>query len=276
MGRSKAGLHIFLFVTRCVCTMRLIIQETLYPSIPMKPEMTKKAEEKRCVTGIEGLDRIIGGGLPVGGTVLVAGICGSGKSALGIEFLVRGAMRGEKGVIISTVHSPVKLMSSVPSLDFFDKKIIDTGVLKLVDINDLLKAVTTQLRPMDTAAARQLLDSLKDLISGGPMKRLVIDSITPLLMEMEESAGREFLKGLANLLYETNCTGILISEASQTDGFEMVVADGIINLGNFERRGDILRVLQVIKMSGAAHSRSRYVTDSTSLGLLLTPMLRGL
>ena len=44
--------------------------------------MTKKAESTRCVTGIEGLDRIIGGGLPVGGTILVAGICGSGKSAL--------------------------------------------------------------------------------------------------------------------------------------------------------------------------------------------------
>lgn len=241
----------------------------------MKTEMTKKAEERRCVTGIEGLDRIIGGGLPVGGTVLVAGICGSGKSALGIEFLVRGAMRGEKGVLISTVHAPAKLMSSVPTLDFFDKKIIESGVLRPVNINDLLEDLT-ESRPMDKAAARRLLDSLKRLISGGPVKRLVIDSVTPLLMEMEEPAGREFLKGLANLLYETNCTGVLISEASGTDGFEMVVADGIITLGNFERRGDLLRVLQVVKMSGAAHSRSRYVTDSTSLGLLLTPLLRGL
>jgi circadian clock protein KaiC len=242
----------------------------------MKPEMTKKAEERRCVTGIEGLDRIMGGGLPVGGTVLVAGICGSGKSALGIEFLVRGALRGEKGILISTVHSPVKLMASVPSLDFFDKKIIDTGVLRLININDLMKGFSTGGRPLDKAAALKLLDALKDLISGGPVKRLAIDSITPLLMEMEEPAGREFLKGLANLLYETNCTGVLISEASRTDGFEMVVADGIITLGNFERRGDLLRVLQVVKMSGAAHSRSRYVTDSTSLGLLLTPLLRGL
>jgi circadian clock protein KaiC len=242
----------------------------------MKPGMTKKAEERRCVTGIEGLDRIIGGGLPVGGTVLVAGICGSGKSALAIEFLIRGAMHGEKGVLISTVHSPVKLLSSVPSLDFFDKKIIDTGVLKLVNVNDLLKDAAMNARPMNTAAARQLLDSLKDLLSGGQVRRLVIDSITPLLMEMDGPAGREFLKGLANMLYETKCTGVLISESSHTDGFEMVVADGIITLGNFERRGDLLRVLQVVKMSGAAHSRSRYVTDSTSLGLLLTPLLRGL
>jgi circadian clock protein KaiC len=238
--------------------------------------MAKNAEQRRCVTGIEGLDRIIGGGLPVGGTILVAGICGSGKSALGIEFLVRGALAGQKGILISTVHSPEKLMMSVPPLDFFDKKILESGSLKAIGIDEVMKFAKVEHNLIDIESARQMLASIKTLISNGSAKRLVIDSTTPLLMEMQPSAGREFLKGLANLLYELKCTGILISETTQTDGFEMVVADGIITLGNFERRGDIIRVIQVVKMSGAAHSRSRYVTDSTSLGLLLTPMLRGL
>jgi circadian clock protein KaiC len=241
----------------------------------MLPEMSKKPEDARCVTGIEGLDRIIGGGLPVGGTVLVAGICGSGKSALGIEFLVRGALQGQKGILISTVHSADKLLTSVPPLEFFDKRIMDDGTFKTIDIGEVMKFAKVGHQLIDNEGAMQMLVSIKVLITNGSVKRLVIDSTTPLLMEMEPSAGREFLKGLANLLYEKKCTGILISETSQTDGFEMVVADGIITLGNFERRGDILRVIQVVKMSGAAHSRSRYVTDSTSLGLLLTPMLRG-
>jgi len=242
----------------------------------MLTEMAKKPEERRCVTGIEGLDRIIGGGLPVGGTVLVAGICGSGKSALGIEFLVRGALLGEKGILISTVHSTEKLMTSAPPLDFFDKKILDSGTLKTIEIGEVMKFAKVEHQLIDVEGAMQMLASIRTLIANGPVKRLVIDSTTPLLMEMHPSAGRAFLKGLANLLYEKKCTGILISETSQTDSFEMMVADGIITLGNFERRGDILRVIQVVKMSGAAHSRSRYVTDSTSLGLLLTPLLRGL
>jgi circadian clock protein KaiC len=238
--------------------------------------MGNKADERRCVTGMEGLDRIIGGGLPIGGTILVAGICGSGKSALGIEFLVRGALMGQKGILISTVHSAEKLMMSVPPLDFFDKKIIENGTLKTIGIEEMMGFAKVQHDLIDTDGALQMLASIKTLITNGPVKRLVIDSTTPLLMQMEPSAGREFLKGLANMLYEKKCTGILISETSQVDGFETIVADGIITLGNLERRGDILRVIQVIKMSGAAHSRSRYVTDSTSLGLLLTPMLRGL
>ncbi|MGD0818917.1 MAG: ATPase domain-containing protein [Methanomassiliicoccales archaeon] len=238
--------------------------------------MAKKAEERRCVTGIEGLDRIIGGGLPVGGTILVSGICGSGKSALGIEFLVRGALMGQRSILISTVHSAEKLMMSVPPLDFFDKKIVETGMLKMIEIEEVMKFAKVEHQLIDIEGAMQMLASIKSIITNGSVKRLVIDSTTPLLMEMEQSAGREFLKGLANLLYERKCTGILVSETSQIDGFETVVADGIITLGNFERRGDILRVIQVVKMSGAAHSRSRYVTDTTSLGLLLTPMLRGL
>jgi circadian clock protein KaiC len=238
--------------------------------------MGNKADERRCVTGMEGLDRIIGGGLPIGGTILVAGICGSGKSALGIEFLVRGALMGQKGILISTVHSAEKLMMSVPPLDFFDKKIIENGALKTIGIEEMMGFAKVEHDIIDTDGALQMLASIKTLITNGSVKRLVIDSTTPLLMQMEPSAGREFLKGLANMLYEKKCTGILISETSQVDGFETIVADGIITLGNLERRGDILRVIQVIKMSGAAHSRSRYVTDSTSLGLLLTPMLRGL
>jgi circadian clock protein KaiC len=238
--------------------------------------MANKAEERRCVTGMEGLDRIIGGGLPIGGTILVAGICGSGKSALGIEFLVRGALMGQKGILISTVHSAEKLMMSVPPLDFFDKKIVETGALKTIGIEEVMKFAKVGHNLIDVEGAMQMLASIRTLITNGSVKRLVIDSTTPLLMEMEPSAGREFLKGLGNMLYEKKCTGILVSETSQMDGFETIVADGIITLGNFERRGDIIRVIQVIKMSGAAHSRSRYVTDSTSLGLLLTPMLRGL
>jgi circadian clock protein KaiC len=244
--------------------------------IRMVPEMVKKAEQGRCVTGIEGLDRIIGGGLPIGGTVLVAGICGSGKSALGIEFLIRGALAGQKGLLISTVHSAEKLMASVPPLDFFDRRIIDSGTLKAIGIEDVMKFTKIENNLINIEGARQMLASIRGLINNGSVKRLVIDSTTPLLMEMEPSAGREFLKGLENILHELKCTGILISEATQTDGFETVVADGIITLGNFERRGDIIRVIQVVKMSGASHSRSRYVTDSTSLGLLLTPLLRGL
>ncbi len=58
-------------------------------------------------------------------------------------------------------------------------------------------------------------------------------------------------------------------------GVEEAIADGIILLGNLERRGDLLRTIQVIKMRGTTHSRAKYVLDLTPIGVLLAPLLKG-
>src|SRR5437016_1458398 len=56
----------------------------------------------KCTTGIQGLDEITGGGLPKGRPTLVCGGAGCGKTLLGIEFLVRGAMlHDEPGVFLA-------------------------------------------------------------------------------------------------------------------------------------------------------------------------------
>ena len=51
--------------------------------------------------------------------------------------------------------------------------------------------------------------------------------------------------------------------------------DGIVLLWNARRRGDILRVLQIVKMRGSAHSHAQYVIELTPIGLLMTPHLKG-
>ncbi len=57
---------------------------------------------KKCPTGILGLDEITGGGLPKGRTTIVCGGPGCGKTMLGVEFLVRGAMKfNEPGVLMT-------------------------------------------------------------------------------------------------------------------------------------------------------------------------------
>ena len=64
---------------------------------------------------------------------------------------------------------------------------------------------------IDIEDAMQMLTSIKGMIK---IKGLKDDSITPLLMEMEPSAAGEFLKGLANILYEKKGTILLVSESS--------------------------------------------------------------
>ena len=52
-------------------------------------------------TGVPGLDYIVRGGLPRNRMYLVQGDPGSGKTTLGLQFLLEGKRRGESGIYIS-------------------------------------------------------------------------------------------------------------------------------------------------------------------------------
>lgn len=52
--------------------------------------------KERIVTGVEGLDPILGGGLLRNNLYLVKGPAGAGKTTLALQFLLEGARRGEK------------------------------------------------------------------------------------------------------------------------------------------------------------------------------------
>src|SRR5581483_4085072 len=65
-------------------------------------ETPKCLELRKAPTGISGLDEITQGGLPAGRPTLVAGGPGSGKTLLGMTFLVNGAtLFDEPGVLMT-------------------------------------------------------------------------------------------------------------------------------------------------------------------------------
>ena len=61
---------------------------------------------QKCPTGIKGFDEITEGGLPKNRTTLVSGGAGSGKTLLGLDFLINGAIKfKEPGVFMSFVET---------------------------------------------------------------------------------------------------------------------------------------------------------------------------
>src|SRR2546423_150365 len=86
---------------------------------------------EKASTGIAGLDEITRGGLPKGRPTLVCGGPGCGKSLMGMEFLIRGALQfGEPGVLMTFEETEEDIKKNVASLGFDinqlvrDKKII--------------------------------------------------------------------------------------------------------------------------------------------------------
>ena len=210
----------------------------------------------------------------MGGMIAVSGPCGSGKTNFGLEYLIRGAMNGQRGLYISTVHRPDKLLTYLPKLDYFDGKLFEKGTVVLKHIDDMGSGERDDGK-ITKSESFAMISDIEEAIKEQKASRLVLDATNPILVEMEGWVARSFLLALSKVLFDSKCTGLLITEGDVPDCQEHTMSDGIIKLGTAVRRGDNYRVIEVLKMSGAAHSRAKYVMDMTPEGLLITPMLRG-
>jgi circadian clock protein KaiC len=86
---------------------------------PRTKVLSKNNSSAKAPTGIAGLDELTQGGLPRSRSTLVSGRAGCGKTVLGLEFLVRGAVEfGEPEVIVSFEETPEDLARNVASFGF--------------------------------------------------------------------------------------------------------------------------------------------------------------
>ncbi len=242
-------------------------------------------EDEFCLTGIELLDQKLGGGIPTGNSVLMVGSSGSGKTTLSMQFLTNGARKGERGVFFTITEPLFKLTKNMENFEFYDKKLIETGMVNIIDLRIISDRLGLNVEKYSVEDASALLEVLKDIADELKVKRLVIDSITALCYRLEsDEMIRDFIFKLGSSLAAMGCTTLLTSEippSLNSDmkfsryGIEEFIADGIIYLSDIERKGDLIRTLQLVKMRGTSHSRSKVAMNiSPERGVEITTLLR--
>src|SRR3989442_475287 len=229
---------------------------------------------------VGGIDHILNGGIPRGNTVLISGSVGTGKTSICIEFLIRGALEGENSLYLSVTEPTDKLLKNVIPFDFFDDRLAKQGKLQFVDMPKIYEELGIDKEDMDFKEARLLASRIASIVEEQKIRRLVLDSVTSVCYRIKDQERiRDFLLRLGTLLSAKGCTSLLVSEIRSTEeGYSRLRvkeahAGGAIATVNLERRGDLLRTLQVVKMRGTTHSRAKYVLDLTTSGVLLVPVL---
>ena len=227
-------------------------------------------------TGVETLDSVLNGGIPQGHVVLLAGSCGTGKTILSQQLLYTGAREfDEPGVYITMSESRDKMMDNLSAFSFFDREIVESGKIKIVDITQ-----DARLMNLDPLTVNGVMNMLTSIIRENNAKRVVVDSVTAICNSLGSDRNvRDFLFEFGLQLQYLDCTTIFISEIPPMKfmysvyGIEEFISDGVILMREHEQKTELIRTLQVVKMRGVNHSRSRHEVEiSAERGIELKPM----
>lgn len=213
----------------------------------------------RLLMGVPHLDAMLGGGLPRGHSLLIAGPSGSGKSILATAFLAEGARCGETGVIAFFEQRPHR------SRDGVTRGLIASGRVAEVD---------TQAADLSIdEIVFQLLSEIRRLKA----TRVVIDSLSGFELVLAPTFREDFKESLLRMVAALERTGVTVLMTSELEDRYIdlrfspygtaFLTDAIIVQRYIELGSRLRRVMAVVKVRGSKHSNElrEYTIDDSGL-----------
>lgn len=210
---------------------------------------------ERVKTGITGLDKIIGGGIPKGFSVLVTGFEGTGKSILAMQTAANIARLGKKALYISFEQNENEIRQCASDFGWTMNK----------------NLVLMHMRPNKIEDIGMELVELKK--KGINPDFVVIDSLSTLISLSDEENTRQNVYNIITILKEKGITSILITEIPQDskwmsrDRYSEFACDGVIKLEADVVGEQLERNMRVVKMRNTPIDGGRHELNITKKGL---------
>lgn len=218
------------------------------------------------------MDEVLAGGLPTGRPTLVCGAAGCGKTLLGMQFLVRGALDyNEPGVFIAFEERISDLHANVASLGF---DLADLEARNLLSIDHIAVDPSTIIESGEYDLGGLFL-RLELAIQTVNAKRVVIDTLETLFGGLSNySIVRSELRRLFEWLKDRGVTAIVTAERGENaltrHGLEEYVSDCVILLDHRVVDQVSTRRVRVVKYRGSAHHTNEFpfLIDETGISVL--------
>jgi circadian clock protein KaiC len=235
-----------------------------------RPAVAKRRPHKRLSIGVKGMDEMLGGGIPPGYSVLLAGPSGSGKSVLATQFIKEGALRDEPGIIAVFEKRPREASQDAPQREQMDRLVRDGNVGII------------HTRPLDLSIDETLYD-IVEAIHRLKARRLVIDSLSGFELALAPTFREDFRESLYRMVAVLTGMGItMMMTAELEDSYTDLrfsphgtafLTDAIIMQRYIELQGQLQRVMAVVKVRSSAHSKDLRAFEITDKGIVMGDVL---
>jgi circadian clock protein KaiC len=250
-SRSLRGKHLFEITDSGIVVHPRT--ETLYPQASADVSSESASSNTRTAFGISRLDEMTQGGVARNSTTLLLGAPGTGKTVLGLHFLVEGARQGENGLLFGFHETPRQLLAKAGRLGLSAESYVKSGQITIIhsptpqDILDVL--------------AEQILA----IVKRKQVRRLFIDGLEGFqrAIASDERLGF-FLKALTSELQMQQVTTMCAVEL--TDLFTPTIkiplpggtgfADNLFFLRYVELRSQLYRLISIIKIRDSDYDTS--------------------
>jgi circadian clock protein KaiC len=230
--------------------------------------------QERASTGIEGLDNILGGGLPTSHLYLVEGTPGSGKTTLGLQFLMRGVGQGQKALYITLSETAAELRTVAASHGW---SLEGVEVFELVTEEGLSpEAEQSILHPSEVELGETTRGVMAAVERLKPA-RVVFDSLSEMRMLAQNPLRyRRQVLALKSFFSARGCTVLLLDDRSAShDDLQLhSIAHGVISLEQqVDQYGPERRRLRVVKMRGIPFRGGEHDFNLDTGGISVFPRL---